>query len=514
MNENKTDALVALEKLDRYIRARYPVIAVVSHEENRVLAGIKHTAVKRGRKVATWSITEGFKGDGYEGYENEVSDPNEALSQLVTLDEGREPTLFIFKDLHPYVTDPIVVRFIRDIANKFSVSRHTLVLLCPEFKTPTDLEKTVAVLDYPLPDSKELEHILIGIEQDLPESIPVELDGVRGKVVRSLRGLTAFEAESVLLSAIAATGELSEQVIGYIVAEKKQIIRKSGVLEFFDTTVTMNEIGGLSNVKRYAEVKMKTFSAQAKEAGVDPAKGCLLVGIPGTGKSLTAKAIAGGKMPLLRMDIGALMGGLVGQSEQNTRLALKVAEAVAPCALWIDEIEKSLGSGGGELDGGTTQRVFGTILTWIQETTAPVYIIATANDISMLKPELLRRFDDILFVDLPNVTDREEILRVHLEKRNKPTKGFDLKAVAQELYGFTGAEIEKVVKSALEHSFFENKPLTIEYINQAAKAIVPISETMSEQITNLRAWAKGRTIAAGNPLEARPKVEVNRAADL
>ena len=494
----------AIETLDRYIRAKYPLIAVVSHEETRVLSSLSAIATKRGRTVATWSTTQGMQG--LPGLDSDSTrEPVVALEAILAYDPSAAPVLFVLKDLHNLLGDPMIVRYLRDVAAKFETSRHNVILLSPTFQVPSDLDKSVVVIDWPLPDVAELEAILTQCKNDLPSRIPYTLNGNKEKVVQAMRGLTAFEAGSVLLSAIAATGELGDSVVPYIVGEKSQIIRKSGVLEFYDTTTTMNQVGGLSYLKEYAQVKRNAFSAEASAAGVDSPKGVLLVGIPGTGKSLAAKAIAGGQMPLLRMDIGALMGSLVGQSESNMRQALKVAEAIAPCVLWVDEIEKALGGmGGSESDGGTTMRVFGTLLTWMQETSAPVYVIATANDVRSLKPELLRRFDDVFWVDLPNSSDRQQVLSVHLAKRQKDPAAFNLAAVADRTWGFTGAELEKVVKSAIEKAFFQKQTLTTAHLLSAASQIVPIGNTMGEKIAELRTWSQGRALEASEPLEPRP----------
>ena len=317
-------------------------------------------------------------------------------------------------------------------------------------------------------------------------------------------GLTSEEAYSALLNAVVATKELSGEVIPYLVSEKAQITKKSGHLQFIETSVTEAEVGGLDELKSYSARKRLTFTEKAREYGLTPAKGVILVGIPGTGKSLSAKAIAGGQMPLLRMDIGALMGGIVGESESNMRSALKVAEAVSPCVLWIDEIEKALGSGGGELDGGTSTRVFGTLLTWMQETTAPIYVVATANNVRTLKPELLRRFDDIFFVDLPDVEARKQVFSIHLSKHGRNPGDFDLDAIAKKTWGYTGAEIEKIVNTALEMAFFDGMELMDSDLSAAAKEIIPIAKTMEKEIEDLRSWSAGRARQAAKPLEAKP----------
>jgi SpoVK/Ycf46/Vps4 family AAA+-type ATPase len=497
MNKKENDIVL----LDRYIRARYPILAIVSHEENRVLRTIQHVGKSRNRQVGVWSITTGLDLPGAD--QETTRDLVPAIETIKEFDQ-ENPTIFVMLDMHPYLNDPLIVRYLRDVANAFESCKHTLILLSPNFTTPADLEKSITLIDWSLPTFDDLGSILDSCIRDLPEE-RVKLNGDKENVVRAMSGLTSFEASNVLASAIAATGELSENAIPVIVSEKKQVIRKSGVLEFFETDASMDNVGGLFNLKRYAAVKMSAFSSEAQKYGLDAPKGVILVGVPGTGKSLSVKAIAGGKMPLLRMDIGAIMGGLVGQSESNMRQALKVAEAVAPCVLWIDEIEKSLGGGSGELDGGTSSRVFGTLLTWMQETTAPVYVVATANDARTLKPELLRRFDDVFWVDLPNHLDRIEVLEVHLKKRGKDIEDIDLMSISNATWGFTGAEIEKVVKSALETAFFEHRePGTKDYIN-AAKKIIPISDTMKEKIAELRQWAQNRALPASAVIESKPQ---------
>ena len=511
----------ALSRLDRYIRARYPIVGVISHEESRVLSAIQTIAEHRTRHVYTWTITRGitaaFAGARFGDLKFESSNEiYQALEMIYSYPEDADPTLFVLKDIHPYLNEPLVLRFLRDIAARFELCRHNLILLSPNLVVPSDLEKTIALLDWPLPVESELAAILEQAERDLPGNIPVTLNGNRPAVIAALRGLTLFEAANVLTAAVAATGELGDDVIPYIVAEKKQIVRKSGLLEFFEADVTMDHVGGLPHLKRYAAVKRSTFSAKALEYGVEPARGVLLLGLPGTGKSLTAKAIAGGQLPLLRMDVGALMGQYVGQSESNVRNAFKIAEAIAPCVVWLDEIEKALGGGGGEHDGGTTQRVVGSILTFMQETRSPIYFVATANDIQALRPELVNRFDDVFFVDLPNRDDRAEILAIHLRKRSRDPQAFDLAAVSDACYGLVGREIERVVRSALEQAYYRSEDLTTQHLLAAAAGIVPLSTTMELKIKDLQAWSTNRAIRANDPIEPKPsRANVKaRTADL
>lgn len=501
--------------LDRYIRARYPIIAIVSHEETRVMSAIEQVAknmkLANGkripRKIVEWSLTRGLVGME-DVAADEYADPSAALGLVASFDEDgdKESHLFVFKDLHKVVENDIrVVRYLRDIASRFETRKHNLILLSPSMTIPADLEKQVAVIDWPLPDVKELTDILRQAEANVPDGTPVTLNGNRDQVIQAMRGLTEAEAANVLKAGVVACGELGDGVIAHVIAEKKQIIRKSGVLEYFEADVSMSDVGGLANLKQYAEIKRSAMSPKARLAGVDAPKGVLLVGVPGTGKSLSAKAIAGGTLPLLRFDIGKVLGnGRVGAAEGNMTTALKVAEAIAPCVLWLDEIEKALADNGGASDGGVMMRVLGSLLTWMQETAAPVYTIATANSVSSLRPELLSRFDDVCFVDLPGAESRKQILNLHLAKRGQKVEG-DTSAVVSATWGFSGREIEKVVKFAVERAYFDGKPVEIAHLLVSAEKIVPTSETKKDDITALREWARGKAIYAGETLEAKPK---------
>jgi len=520
------DTKEAISRLSRCIKASYPIVAIISHEETRVLEFIQALAGRSNRQSLAWSITTGLQpawpGAAEKAIED-TADPVAALAQIAAYDETHPEapaTLFVLKDLHVYLRDgqgerpdPVIMRYLRDIAVQFETCNHTLILLSPVFQVPGDLEKSVVVIDWPLPDANELAAILEMAERDVPGHIKVHLNGDRQAIISAMQGLTAFEARSALAGAIIAAGELSDACIPAIIGEKKQIVRKSGLLEFIESDVNMAQVGGLPYLKKYSQVKLATFSEEARAFGVEPARGVLLLGLPGVGKSLSAKAITGGRMPLLRADIGALMGQYVGQSEANARTFFKIAEAVAPCCVWLDEIEKSLGGGGGEHDGGTSTRVLGAILTWMQETKSEIYFIATANDVRALRPELINRFDDTFFVDLPNRADREEIISIHLRKRGRHPQDYDLAAVADATWNMVGREIERVVKAGLEAAFYAGEPLNTQHLLDAAGQVVPISTTMDAQIKDLRAWADTRARRANEPVEpSRPAPQVANAS--
>ncbi len=552
--KNQTEST---QTLTRYILARYPLISITSHEESRVMDAIHAVAKSAGyRQVSVWSITTGLRmyrrdngawkpiyfdkvkrdtskntaadllSNGIEDFARSHRDPLAALDAIIEYNRAtpqpnqvatdvevrhlvEERVLFVMLDLHRPISSksPQLIRRLRDAADELIANgrQDCLILLSPEMDIPRDLEKTVAVIDWPLPDEGELGTLVDLCQLEVKNAKVSLVNGSRERVIRSLRGLTYFEASSALAAAIVETGELSENAIPMIVREKAQLIRKSGVLEFHDPEEKMSDIGGLDALRAYAAEVAEASSERARRANLDIPKGVILGGVPGTGKSLYAKAFAAGKMPLLRMDIGAIMGSLVGQSEGNMRAALKVAEAVAPCVLWIDEVDKALSFGGGERDGGTSMRVFGTLLTWMQESSAQVYIIATANDVRVLKPEFIRRFDDIFWVDLPDMEARRDILRVHLSKRGYaalPADEETLSSLDEHTRGYTGAEIEKIVKQAVKTAFFENRPLAAVDLLDATGKVTPITQTMHEQVNELRRWASEHGARqAGRPLE-------------
>jgi ATP-dependent 26S proteasome regulatory subunit len=516
------------QRISRLIRARYPLIAVVSHEENRVQDHVQKIAEEQGKTLYTWTVNQGVcqmfpepePSPEADDMAEATKDPVMALRQVLVNGEPTEDTptgskeVYLFKDLHAFLTgerqDPVVVRALRDVAATLVKRHQTVILLSPSFQTPTDAEKDVVVVDFPLPTSDELGRAVDQFIANLPNGIESELNGGREKVIRALQGLTAVEADAVLAQAVIAKGHLSDDAIPFILNAKAEIIRNSGALEYYPEQAGYDEIGGLDLLKEWCAESEVAFSDAAAEYGVEPDKGVLIVGVPGCGKSLTAKAIAGGNRPLLRLDVGALFGSLVGQSEQQTRNALKVAEAVAPCVLWVDEIEKSLGSGGGELDGGTSVRVLGTILTWMQETKAPVFVVATANDIGSLRPELIRRFSEVFFVDLPQNQERADILTIHMEKRGRKIGKTDTKKVVKATEGFTGSEIEKVVQGALRRAFADGeREVMVDDLLHQAEAMVPLATTMEKGINDMRSWA-----VRARPASSRQETGNKKAAEV
>jgi AAA+ superfamily predicted ATPase len=523
----------AIAKLDRHLRSRTPVVYIVSHEESRVLQAVTAMAVRpvtalsgeallpEGYRVFIWTFTRGIRpadpdaANPFDPYG--TRDPAEALAafgqhaQADGTPAGMtdNAAILIALDLHRFLADthdPLPVRALRDLAADLKPTRSACAIIAPALCELGDAEKQVAVLDWPLPDREELTALIADIADRLPAHIPQALNGDTEAIARAMAGLTYDEASQALLAAVVATGELAAATATpHILDAKREAVRRSGALEYIAEQATASDIGGLDLLKAEASGLPRLFTAEAGAAHAAPPRGMLLVGVPGTGKSLAAKATAGGNMPLLRFDLGAAMGSLLGQSEAQVRQAIKIAEAVAPCVLWIDEIEKALGSGGGETDGGTSQRVLGALLTWMQERTAPVLVVATANDITALRPELVRRFDSRWWVDLPGPAACAEILGIHARKG-----GLRLAAESLDILGrqaarreLSGAEIEQAVQRCLNAAFLNGGRVGTDDLAGAIGAVVPVARTMDAEIKALREWAIGRAMPASSP-EAAP----------
>lgn len=490
MNLNSMEVNKRLEIL---IRARYPLIYIVSSEETRVEKSIVQLAQTRSKRFFSWTITKGLLSD--DG--NSLSDLREPLKLLDHILESKVNGIFLIKDFHPYLNDPVVVRKLRDVSHELKTSMKNIIFLTPVMKIPLELEKEMTVLDFDLPGKEEVGAIIDGIKESLGGSNKSMEDFQvqdRDKIIEAALGLTAEEAENVFAKSLVASGKFD---IPIILSEKEQIIRKSGVLEYYQLSEDMKEVGGLENLKEWLNKRSKAFTVEAREFGLPQPKGVLMIGIPGCGKSLTAKAISSlWQLPLLKLDVGKVFSSLVGSSEENVRKAIKTAESIAPSILWLDELEKGfagMGSGGSS-DGGTSERVFGTFLTWLQEKTSPVFVVATSNNVSNLPPELLRkgRFDEIFYIDLPNKSEREEIFRIHLSKRKRDAVNFDLESLAKASTGYSGSEIEEIIISSLYDAFDKGCDIDQEMVEETIKAIIPLSKMMGEEIGKIREWAKQR----------------------
>lgn len=489
----------ASREIEMLIRAKYPILYVVSWEERRVEEALRAICDKLGRKLHTWTVTKGVRPDliRTSGPDNPTQLSGE-LEALALMHEAPEFTVLLLKDFHPYLKDSRVVRLLRDLALRIRGKAQTLIVLGPTLNLPTELEKDVTVVEFPLPGRPEIEAQLDKVIAALKGTPSVDAKltpETREMIIKSAQGLTLDEIESAFAKSLVQSKKLDFDVI---LDEKKQIVRKSGLLEFYPMQHNLSEVGGHAKLKEWLEKRREAFTDRAKEFGIPAPKGVLLLGVQGCGKSLVAKAIASAwSLPMLKMDVGRIFGSLVGQSEENIRKAIKVAESVAPCILWADELEKGFAgvSGSGAGDSGTTARVFATFLTWMQEKTKPVFLIATANDVSALPPELLRkgRFDEIFFIDLPSPSEREDIFKIHLSKRKRDPKKFKLAELSKATDGFSGAEIEQVVIAALFHAFDAGRELKQADLIKECETQVPLSRMMAEEIDELRTWAKMRT---------------------
>ena len=498
-------------EIETLIRARYPILYVISSEEMRVQSVVEEIAQKRQKKVFEWSYSTGVVPAGtslqsHQGRNGDTKDPLMALDQVI---EQVEPAIFVFKDLHPFLgrNNFAVIRKLKEIALHLKNSYKTIVLISPVLEIPTELEKEITVLNFPLPSREDLSALLDKIIEDVRQfkRVQIELaEAGRERLLQAALGLTLGEAENVFAKIIVKSERLSGADVNEVFAEKQQIIRKSGLLEYCASVESFANIGGLAVLKDWLNKRSAAFTVEARAFGLPAPKGILMLGVQGCGKSLCAKAVSNQwQLPLLRFDMGRMFGSLVGSSEENVRRAIAVAESVAPTILWVDEIDKAFAGsqGSGASDGGTTARVFGTFLTWLSEKTAPVFVVATANDISQLPPELLRkgRLDEIFFVDLPSLEERAEIFRIHLTRRQRAADQFDLPALAEASRDCSGAEIEEAINSALYDAFYERRDITTESVLATLAETVPLAKTMDEQISRLRHWAEGRARNASVP---------------
>ncbi len=484
------------EALDVYLRSRFTLILLTTVEEERALQEIKTVCERTQRQCLTWDVADGFQWLTTSTSPAPVArDPITALEQIEKSDPNNS-TLFVLKDFHEAWGNAQVKRKLRSASQRLKSSRKSVVIIAPTSKAPEELRDEVFIVEYSLPDAAEMEAVFNRVTQNFRITLPPL---GREKMIQAALGLTAAQALRVFAKAYVSNGVLDDRAIDQVTEEKKQIIRESEALEYYPVTESPGDVGGLGILKDWLRTREKAFSQEAREYGLPAPKGIALIGIPGTGKSLTAKMIGGlWRMPLIRLDVGALFGSLVGESEERARRALQLAETIAPCILWIDEIEKALAHGG--LDAGTSTRVFATILTWMQEKSKPVFVVATANDITSIPPELLRkgRFDEIFFLDLPTAEERKEIFAVHLRKRRRIPQDYDLDALAEKSEGYVGSEIEQAIIDAMFMGFDDHqREFTTTDILAALKRQVPLSVSQRENVAALRTWLQeGRAISA------------------
>lgn len=521
-------SLKTLRDIEILIRARYPIIYILTYEEQRVVHWLTSIAKKRNKRMFEWSFANGLHETGtpinaQKMKASPTRDPVQALDELIA---HVEPAIYVFKDLHQFLhlrcqgnVGPI--RKLREAGLHIRDTYKSLILLSPVLEVPAELEKEVTVVDFPLPDETDLGDLLDRIVDEVrlqpTVNINIPQDSREG-LLKAALGLTLGEAENVLAKTLVADNRLTDEDIDNVFAEKRQIVRKTGLLDYCDVDLDFEKIGGLDTLKGWLRTRGSALTDRAREFGLPVPRGVLLLGVQGCGKTMCAKAIsAAWRMPLLRLDMGRMFGSLVGSSEANMRRALNTAESIAPVVLWLDEIDKALaGARGSSGDSGVTARLFGTFLTWMSEKQSSVFVVATANDISALPPELLRkgRFDEIFFVDLPNLIERREIFRVRLQYRRRNPDEFNLEYLAEITEGFSGAEIEEAVVSGLYEAFAAHEDLRDEHIAQAVQSTVPLSKTMQHELDQLRSWADGRTRPASTSpaaahVQPRRRIEIN-----
>lgn len=503
-------------EIETLICARYPILYVVSWEEERVEETLLKVCKSRGKKLFVWTCTMGLLPHGARTFGQDTVEPISALDKIM---ESRDAAVFLLKDFHSYLQDPTIVRKLRDLTYALKRSYKTLVILSPLLQLPPELEKEVTVVDYELPTLAEISQQLDRIIEQVKDDPRIHCDLTqqqREQVVKAAQGLTAIEVDNVFAKSLVEKQRLDPEII---LAEKQQIVRKSGILEYFPTRESFDAVGGLDVLKDWLRKRAQAFTDRAREFGLPQPKGVLLIGVQGCGKSLSAKAVAAlYRLPLLRLDVGNLFSGIIGSSEERMRKAIKIAESVSPCVLWVDEIEKGFSGTQSSAfsDAGTTARIFATFVTWLQEKQDPVFVIATANDITALPPELFRkgRFDDIFFVDLPTLEERADIFAIHLRARNRNPEHFDLATLAARSLGFSGAEIEQAIISAMFDAFDAGRDVTTEDILRNVEGSFPLSMTMRENIEFLRDWARTRARpASSRKREELPDSQSRKFAD-
>ncbi len=498
------------KELQYMLRAGFATIWIQTFEEERAMRVIREACRAVKCTLYSWNILGQITLYDDEGVKKECSDPNQLFVTFAGASFKDKSVLGVM-DYNWVIENPAIIRNIKEQIPVFKRDGKIALFIGPRLPLPDEISKEITIINFPLPTREELDTILTFVINSALDNSKTSFEipkDMKEKLVEAALGLTSQEAEDAFSLALA---KKKGDAVRTVLDQKCQILKKEGVLEYFQPEEKMDDIGGLALLKSWLVKRKRAFSPEARAFGLPNPKGMLIVGISGCGKSLTAKACASNwEVPLLRFDIGRVFQSLMGKSEESVRRAIQVAETLAPCILWIDEVEKGLSGvkASGELDSGVTARVVGTLLTWMQEKTSPVFLATTANDVSKLPPELLRkgRFDEIFFVDLPDSVEREEIVKIQLRKRNRTLPDGVIKAIAQEaevkaddgeILPYTGAEIEQAVVSALYECFEDGKRnMTGDDVKKALKGFVPLATTMKEQIRALKAWGKERARSA------------------
>ncbi len=490
------------ERFEQLIKSGEGCISITSYEEDYALDIVRDTAMKLNRDLWVWSAADGVR-DGLLQGSPVVAGTDKPYAGLTNLEKAKEGAICVTLDLADNLRDLKVQRVLRNIMKIFEQNESVLVMIDASNKLPDIIKSYAKAFELSYPDENELKDIIRATVVKIHRKNPVEI-GITHRgldaIIKNLRGLTRRQAQKVITEAVAYDGKFDDHDINNVIASKRRLVQRSGLLEYIQTPLDLSEIGGMRHLKKWLKQREAAFTAEAEKFGLNPPRGVLMLGVQGAGKSLCAKAIATAwHQPLLKLDPSTLYAAYIGESEKNLSEALRQVEMMSPVILWIDEIEKAFASAASRSsDGGLSQRMFGTLLTWLQERDAPVFVIATANDIEALPPELLRkgRFDEIFFVDLPKEDVRREIFAIHLQKRNRKPDDFDLDVLAKASDGYSGAEIEQVVISALHEAYSDSEKISTDSIVKAIKSSPPLSVTMREDVLGLQAWAKGRCVPA------------------
>jgi ATP-dependent 26S proteasome regulatory subunit len=503
-----------------------PIVVMETVEEVRAVRLVRVACASLNLATFEWSIASGLARCGNEGNEAVVEGrfPTGGTGQEVTdlaaqaIYNTREPAqvlgvlegisveaAFILKDFHRHMEDPVVVRRLRDVGQKFSKNRRTVVIVAPSIKMPPELASLVEYLELPLPDKLRLRQIIdemivrVGKTRTLRRSLDTAGLDV---MADNLRGLSEEQAERAVSQAIVTRYGLTAEIVTDVLQAKKEMLRRAAMLDFVDVSDTMAGVGGLANLKHWLEQRRGTWEEKARAFGLEPPRGVVILGVQGCGKSMCAQAIAGEwKLPLVKFDTAAIFDKYIGETEKRIQKVFQVAEELSPCVLWIDELEKVFAGSGPDsasADAGVSSRLLAAFLSWMQERKAPVFVAATCNNVSALPPELIRkgRFDELFFVDLPNQAERRQIFALELARRNRRPAEFDLDRVAAAARGYSGAEIQAAVQAALYASFSSKQPLATGSLIDALAMTVPLSATRAEEIQELRNWARARAVPA------------------
>ena len=473
------------DRIGLLVKARSPLLYLLTYEEERVERNVERMASRRNLSVWHWRVTEGLGSRGAAP----IPGTREPLGALDAITKQEQPSLFLMYDFHRHMEDATVVRRVRDLERLLGEREQALLFVSPLLRIPRELEKDIIILDVPLPTRDDVARLLTALLRQQGQAMETELFE---RVVRATLGLTEKEIKRVYAQIALERGAFDEGALTGLIESKRQAIRRSRFLEFYEQNEDLSAVGGLGNLKEWLDRRGVAFSDSARAYGLPEPKGVFLLGVQGCGKSLTAKSVAGSfKIPLLRLDVGALFQTTGGGVEESLRETIRIAESIAPAVLWIDELEKGFLSEGEKASGSA----FGTFLTWLQEKTRPVFVVATANEVRGLPPELLRkgRFDEIFFVDLPNVHERLQVLEIHIRRRKRDPADFDLFQCAEESEKYSGAELEQVVVEAMFNAFAEKREINSRDLLRVLRDTVPLAVTMDDRLKELREWARPRT---------------------